>query len=1100
MDDFIPHLLAAIRSKNSSRLSERMYGITFRKFPGGLIMYKSAIVIFLSLFLSATPAANARPYDRPILSDSAVVAKASNASQPSVTWPRMMGVHADGHVGMSVNCHGQLGNGFSPGTVDDPESDLLPPSFVVPPDSNNHFLFGGGLWIGGIVNGDSIVSAGANGWNYESDELRPDAAGSGTVRLRAGVADKQFIATYADTVGEAFYLDPRLEGVAVSERTFSWVTPPYDDFIIYDLTIRNIGENAILDTWIGYYVDCDVYSILTFPNFGHSDDIVGIRRVAGVPYIMDNDGDPLTDDYFTWNEESIRGAFGFKLLDTYPPATDTSFNWWMRTLDGGFDWGPRYIGDTSILPFYEFESGGDGQPTTDRDRYHMLSNSEIDYDFLWMTFMRPDPNWLPAPASSIQLSHGYDARFLYSFGEYDLMPGDSVRFVFALVYGEDVHVDPDDFSEYFDNELPEKLYYQFDFSDLDNNAAAAKALYESGYVAAPPAGPVQGTEIVDVAGEGIHIRWLPREHPDMMGYNVYITPIPEDQAFFADTVLGYRDTTSMTLHNVDSVISGTEYLIGGLTEGRMYFYSVASAFAHGTGRKSKPGYFTYGFPDPPLTDTTTKYIKAGGLFSINWLGTEDDIDHYNVYKRVGYEEFMDSYGPTTWDSPEYKGESYDSIAYYIQDTDTTILYFFKMEPYASVPADNAVFTDTAIFQDLYYFVTAVDISGRESELSKPIHVFVRGPVNKDILIYLPNSGRAANAQSIDSLTAFYDRVFAGQDITYDYFFIVDSINVGGCDNFACMGWSVMAPYNIVIFDDNLRDATLYYEVFGSFTTTIKNYIYSGGNFAYFGNLLKSLSGIFVDTLTLHYEPGDFEYDILHLDSLNTLGLLLYTNGLISTEDTIGGLIRAEPAMDQYPALNADTSFYWWNASFYEAFFWPISTPPMTGCLYPHAPAETIYYYRSHYPQSSWYEGLTCGARYSVDSAHVYTFIMHPWFFDEDDFRSLINCIIDESPVSVSEDNEVLPDDYALFQNYPNPFNVTTNIKFHLPRATETEICIYNILGRKIRTLLCGRAEAGYNSVTWDGNDAQGKPAASGIYLYRIKADDFIQSEKMLLLK
>ena len=1062
-------------------------------------MCKSSIIIILLLLFPISMVSGAVPYSGPIMGDSTVVGKVSTASQSPVDWPQMMGVHSDGHIGMSVTCYGQLGYGFFPGTVDDPESDLLPPSFVVPPDSNNHFLFGGGLWIGGIVNGDSVVSAGANGWNYESDELRPDAAGSGTVRLRAGVADKQFVTTYADTVGEAFYLDPRIEGIAVTEKTYSWVTPPYDDFIIYELTIRNVGANPVLDAWIGYYVDCDVYSTTTFPNFGYSDDIVGIRRGSGVAYIMDNNGDPATDDGYAWDDESIRGAFGFKLIDAYPPASDTSFNWWMRTTDAGFDWGPRYIGDSS-QPLYVFESGGDGQPTTDRDRYYMLSNSEIDYDFLWMTFMRDDPNWLAAPAASLQLSHGYDARLLYSFGEYDMMPGDTVKFVFALVYGEDVHVDPDDFTNYFDNEVPEKLYYQFDFSDLDNNAAAAKALYESDFTAAPPLGPVQGGEIVDVASDGVYIRWLPREHPDMIGYNVYVKPIPDGQAFFADTVIGYRDTSAMTLQNVDSIITGTEYVIDGLIDGQMYFFSVVTVTAQGEGRKSKPGYFTYGFPDPPIADTTTIYIKTGGSFSIDWIPVEDDIDHYNIYKRVGYKEFLSSYGPTTWHLPEYKGDSYDSVACFIQDMDTTILYFFKMEPFASVSSPNTLFTDTAVFSELYYFITAVDLSGRESELSKPIHVFVRGPVGKDVLIYLPNSGRSANVQSIDSVTAFYDRVMAGQDLTCDYFFIVDSLNSGGCEDFACMGWSVMAPYNIVLFDDNLRDATLYYEIYGSFTNTIKDYIKAGGNFVYFGNLLKDLSGIFVDTLTLRFHSGQFEYDILRLDSLSTLGLLLYSNGIISTADTIGGFICAEPALSQYPELNADTNYYWWNASFYESYFWPIATPPMTGCLYPRDQAEAIYYYRSLYPQSSWYDGLACGVRHTIDETHVYTFVMHPWYLNENDFRNLLNSIIDESPVSVPEDNSVLPSGYALYQNYPNPFNSSTVIKYHLPRAAEVEIDIYNILGQKIRNLSGGRAEAGYNTVTWDGTDALGKSVATGIYFYRIKADDFIRSEKMLFLK
>jgi len=1095
----LPHFIAAISFKKSSRPIIEPGRSTC---PFSFVcstMCKLSLVIVLFIFLT-TPVANCANPEGSIFSPQFCgTAKTNAASQLPVKWPQFVGVHSDGNIGMTVNCSGQLGFRFLSGYIDDPESDLPPTSFVMPPRSNQQYLFAGGLWIGGVVNGDSIVSAGANGWNYYSQEFRPDEAGPGTVRLQGGVADKQFVATYSDTVGESFYLDPRIEGLAVRERTCSWVTPPYNDFILYELTIRNIGPNPIFDTWFGYYIDCDVYAMTTIPIFGHTDDFGGLRRVSGIAYIMDNDGDPLINGDYTWNEESIRGVFGMKLIEMSPPAIDTSFNWWMRTTDGGSDWGPRYIGDTS-QPLYVFDGGGNGQPTTDRDRYYLLSNSEIDYDFLWMTFMKDDPNWLPNPTSGGNLDRGFDFRYLYSFGGFDLMPGDSVRFVFALVGGEEVHVEPDDFVNYFDNEVPEKLYYHFDFSDLEKNAAAAKALYESEYVLAPPLGSVQGTEIVSVAGDGVHIQWLPREHPDMIGYNIYIAAVPDSQSFFSDTVLRYRDTSSMVLYNVDSVISGTQYVINGLTEGLMYFYSVATVSSAGEGRKSKPAYFTYGFPNPPMTDSTTEYISAGGLFTISWLPTDDDIDHYNIYKRVGYGEFSKSYGPTVYRLPEYLGDPYDSVAYYIQDDDTTALYFFKMEPIASVPADDTLFIDSAVNADLYYFITAVDAAGRESELSTPIHVFVRDLIDKDILIYLPNAGKTINVQSIDSLMAFYDRVFAGRNLTYDYFFLIDSAGMDGCEEYACMGWSTMAPYRFVLFDDNLRDATLYYEVYGSFTNTLKDYINTGGNLIYFGNLLNGYSSIFLDTLTLRFQPGIFEYDILHLDSLRTLGLTLYSDGIISDEDTLGGLIRAEPALDEFPELYVDTAFYWWNASFYMAYIWPIETPPMTGCLFPRAPAETIYYYRSLYPETSQFEGMPCGVRYSMEDADVYSFIMHPWFFGAENIRDLINTIIEQAPVSAPDDDPVLPDEFALYQNYPNPFNPSTTIEYYLPRTANVQMDIYNILGQKVRVLTADRVIAGHHSIIWDGNDSHGKPVSTGVYFYRLRADDFIRTEKMLLLK
>jgi len=62
------------------------------------------------------------------------------------------------------------------------------------------------------------------------------------------------------------------------------------------------------------------------------------------------------------------------------------------------------------------------------------------------------------------------------------------------------------------------------------------------------------------------------------------------------------------------------------------------------------------------------------------------------------------------------------------------------------------------------------------------------------------------------------------------------------------------------------------------------------------------------------------------------------------------------------------------------------------------------------------------------------------------------------------------------------------------------LTIYNILGQKVRTLVYEDQEAGYKSVNWDGKDDLGKDVATGIYFYKIKAGEFTQSKKMVILK
>ena len=94
----------------------------------------------------------------------------------------------------------------------------------------------------------------------------------------------------------------------------------------------------------------------------------------------------------------------------------------------------------------------------------------------------------------------------------------------------------------------------------------------------------------------------------------------------------------------------------------------------------------------------------------------------------------------------------------------------------------------------------------------------------------------------------------------------------------------------------------------------------------------------------------------------------------------------------------------------------------------------------------------------------------------------------------------LPTGYSLGQNYPNPFNPTTTITFYMPAGGSARLEVYNVLGRLVSTPFNGQAVAGENSVVWDGRDSGGQSAASGVYFYRLTADNYTETKKMMLLK
>ena len=107
-------------------------------------------------------------------------------------------------------------------------------------------------------------------------------------------------------------------------------------------------------------------------------------------------------------------------------------------------------------------------------------------------------------------------------------------------------------------------------------------------------------------------------------------------------------------------------------------------------------------------------------------------------------------------------------------------------------------------------------------------------------------------------------------------------------------------------------------------------------------------------------------------------------------------------------------------------------------------------------------------------------------------------------VSAATDAEsespILPLTYSLEQNYPNPFNPTTRIKFTLARSGYATVRITNILGETVATLLDDYIAAGDHTLEWQGTNQTGRPVPSGVYFYSLKAGDYSNVRKMVLLK
>jgi hypothetical protein len=106
------------------------------------------------------------------------------------------------------------------------------------------------------------------------------------------------------------------------------------------------------------------------------------------------------------------------------------------------------------------------------------------------------------------------------------------------------------------------------------------------------------------------------------------------------------------------------------------------------------------------------------------------------------------------------------------------------------------------------------------------------------------------------------------------------------------------------------------------------------------------------------------------------------------------------------------------------------------------------------------------------------------------------------PTSVRQINNELPLEFSLSQNYPNPFNPSTTIKFTIPSvvdakfaSTTTKVVVYDILGRKIKTLVNENLSPGSYEVTFDADQL-----SSGVYFYTLSSGSFVETKKMMLIR
>ncbi|TET44975.1 hypothetical protein E3J62_08940, partial [candidate division TA06 bacterium] len=378
-----------------------------------------------------------------------------------------------------------------------------------PANSHQDYLYQGALWIGGVVDDDTLVSVGADGWNREN-EMFPGGTDNDTIMERSinpasayywdpadssdplflkygpAISEQDFISVYTDTIGNPYAPpDHQPLGLKITQQTYCWSYDYAQDFILMKYWIENIRGDmkTIKDVYVGLYIDADVTPV-TSDGSCHwdaaQDDLTGFR-------LWRDESDTLWPDttwLYQWNGLEYDSTFvgntpkyqspseyitvawlsdedGYHPENScgntnpatsvtgsrvvYPPPREISYNWWLSDQDDALDWGPHHTEDPNDV---------DGTPMGDNAKYRIMSNGYFDPDQVC------DSLEYPTGVDSIN-----DTRYLLSFGPNDLPAGDTLIMILAYVGGEHFHNG--------------NQWCEWSFEDLAINASWAYRVYDN---------------------------------------------------------------------------------------------------------------------------------------------------------------------------------------------------------------------------------------------------------------------------------------------------------------------------------------------------------------------------------------------------------------------------------------------------------------------------------------------------------------------------------------------------------------------------------------------------------------------------------------------
>ncbi|MEW6412405.1 MAG: hypothetical protein AB1483_08020 [Candidatus Zixiibacteriota bacterium] len=381
-----------------------------------------------------------------------------------------------------------------------------------PKSSRLNYLAQAALWIGAVHGRDTLVSR-----NHEILPVEPTVFRSvldpTSANFVDAVSQQDYILTGTDTIdpgwtlyewpdySDGLYTWHKPLNLEVTQKSYAWSYSYAQDFILFDVEIQNTGDTAIENAYFGLCYAPHVLFSGTEWNYYGPDDLIGFVSEIPIPtacnvtdtinlmWGADNDGDPVNGQFIDYKVKvgdeylkSVPDVAGMFFID-YPHWSDlgpvhTSYNWWAYdwvNYDQAFDFGPQRWSS-----FRDFRTGRyNGYPSGDPNRYHLMSNREIDWDPAFASTISCTDPYVNCPPQdwAANIADGFFFQQVQSIGPYTIPPRASIHLAYAFVAGEDFHTDPNNIVHL--PTFPTLYYNKLDFSDLFKNAMWAKWIYDN---------------------------------------------------------------------------------------------------------------------------------------------------------------------------------------------------------------------------------------------------------------------------------------------------------------------------------------------------------------------------------------------------------------------------------------------------------------------------------------------------------------------------------------------------------------------------------------------------------------------------------------------